>query len=215
MITFMKVLHNYKLPPRIGMHYSIGFVTIFYTGVQILTGVVLTLRTNFNSPWDNYFKQKGLLIQNPSFYMCQTIHMVGVTFVFVFLYLHMIKNLMINTYKVITWNIGVLLLVAMMGTAAFGYCIFGGQLAVWSFIVISRLICGLGLQRAIVMVFYGKPNFVSLQEGMIRIFSLHFLFAMASCFLIFVHLFYLHLLGTTGKLGISTRCDDYSMTRFI
>ena len=85
MLTFARIVSRYKLPPRIGIHYSIGFITAFYLGIQVITGLILTTRMNFSSPWANYEQQKRFLISNSSFYLCQNIHMIGVTFVFVFL----------------------------------------------------------------------------------------------------------------------------------
>ena len=70
------------------------------------------------------------------------VHMNGASLFFVAVYLHIFRGLFYGSYKTpreITWIIGILIYLLMMGTAFMGYVLPWGQMSFWGATVITGL----------------------------------------------------------------------------
>lgn len=94
------------------------------------------------------------------------------------------------------------------------YCLFGGQLGIWSYIVITKIITSSYHGDDLLTLSYYNRRFLSL-DGMPRIFYRHYFMAMVTVIFIIMHIVYLHLLGSTGTLAISSRADIVSIYRLV
>merc|ERR1712137_1202446 len=137
-------------------------------------------------------------------YMLRYLHMNGASLFFVAVYIHIFRGLYYGSYKApreITWIVGMLIYLLMMGTAFMGYVLPWGQMSFWGATVIT------GLFGAI--PFIGEPIQTWLLGGpavdnatLNRFFSLHYLLPFVIAGLVIVHIAALHQYGSNNPLGI-------------
>ena len=74
-------------------------------------------------------------------WLLRLIHSTGATFFFIFLYLHIGRGLYYGSYVYPeVWNIGVLILLLVIGAAFLGYVLPWGQISYWGATVITNLL---------------------------------------------------------------------------
>jgi quinol-cytochrome oxidoreductase complex cytochrome b subunit len=69
------------------------------------------------------------------------IHANGASMFFIWVYLHIGRNLFYGSFKYprgLLWTIGVIIFIAMMGTAFIGYVLPFGQMSLWGATVITN-----------------------------------------------------------------------------
>lgn len=73
--------------------------------------------------------------------MLRYIHANGASFFFICLYFHVARGIYYGSYIIVeTWNIGVVLLFLVIGTAFVGYVLPWGQMSFWGATVITNLV---------------------------------------------------------------------------
>jgi len=146
-----------------------------------------------------------LLCQDVTYgWLLRLVHSTGASFFFLFLYLHIGRGLYYGSFvKGELWNIGVLIYLILMGTAFLGYVLPWGQISYWAATVITNLLSALPyLGSSLVQWVWG--GFAVSNPTLTRFFALHYLLPFVVCFLVVLHLFYLHLTGSSNPLGMSS-----------
>lgn len=133
-------------------------------------------------------------------------HANGASVFFIVVFCHMFRGLFYGSFmypRVFLWNIGVIILLFMILTAFLGYVLPWGQMSYWAATVITNL--------ASVVPFIGKFILYWLWGGfsvssatLNKFFSLHFLFPFLILVLSLLHIFLLHLHGSSNPLGIDS-----------
>jgi quinol-cytochrome oxidoreductase complex cytochrome b subunit len=76
-------------------------------------------------------------------WLLRYIHANGASFFFIWVYLHIGRNLFYGSYRSprgLLWTIGVIIFIAMMATAFIGYVLPWGQMSLWGATVITNLL---------------------------------------------------------------------------
>jgi ubiquinol-cytochrome c reductase cytochrome b subunit len=76
-------------------------------------------------------------------WLIRYIHANGASFFFIFVYLHIARNLYYGSYRTprgLLWSIGVVIFIVMMATAFIGYVLPWGQMSFWGATVITNLL---------------------------------------------------------------------------
>ena len=153
-----------------------GIVLAFCLALQIVTGIILVM--HYTPHVDLAFASVEHIMRNVNGgYMIRYLHANGASLFFIAVYIHIFRGLYYGSYKApreITWIIGMLIYLMMMGTAFMGYVLPWGQMSFWGATVIT------GLFGAI--PFIGEPIQTLLLGGpavdnatLNRFFSLHYL----------------------------------------
>ena len=129
---------------------------------------------------------------------------------FFLVYLHVGRGLYYGSYRsprVLTWVIGAVILILMMGTAFLGYVLPYGQMSLWGATVITNLISAIPwIGQDIVEFVWG--GFSVNNATLNRFFSLHFVLPFVLAALVLMHLIALHdSAGSSNPLGISANYD--------
>ena len=135
------------------------------------------------------------------------IHQNGASLFFVAVYAHIFRNLYYGSYKApreITWVIGIVIYLLMMGTAFMGYVLPWGQMSFWGATVITGLFgavpfIGEGLQTWLL----GGPAVDN--ATLTRFFSLHYLMPFMILGLTVVHIWSFHSTGNNNPTGVEVR----------
>lgn len=135
----------------------------------------------------------------------RTIHLNGASFVFVFLYIHIIRGLFFNSFRLIyPWQIGVLILLLIIISAFLGYVLPYGQISFWGATVITNLLRTIPYIGEIVVIWIWAG--FRINKARINIFFLlHFITPLIVLGLVFFHLIFLHITRRTRPLFIHER----------
>jgi len=208
-LPVISLLHDTLMiptPRNLNWWWIWGIVLAFCLALQIVTGIVLAM--HYTPHVDLAFASVEHIMRNVNGgHMLRYLHQNGASLFFLAVYIHMFRGLYYGSYKEpreLTWIIGMLIYVLMMGTAFMGYVLPWGQMSFWGATVIT------GLFGAI--PFVGEPIQTWLQGGpavdnatLNRFFSLHYLLPFAIAGLVIVHIWAFHSTGNNNPTGVEVR----------
>ncbi|MEO0937589.1 MAG: cytochrome b N-terminal domain-containing protein [Pseudomonadota bacterium] len=183
-----------------------GIVLTFCLALQIITGIVLVM--HYVPHVDMAFASVEHIMRNvEGGHMIRYIHMNGASLFFFAVYLHIFRSLYYGSYKApreVTWIIGMLIYLLMMGTAFMGYVLPWGQMSFHGTAVITGLFgtipfIGEGLQTWLL----GASSVG--QPALNRFFSLHYLLPFIIAGLVIVHIWAFHTTGNNNPTGVEVR----------
>lgn len=133
---------------------------------------------------------------------------------FFFLYFHIGRGIYFKSFIFKeTWNIGVLILLTIIGTAFIGYVLPWGQISFWGSTVITNLLSSIPyLGNYLVQWIWG--GFSVNNPTLTRFFCIHFLLPFIILIITIIHLFFLHLTGSNNPLGINRNIKKISFNPF-
>nr|UVU30539.1 cytochrome b [Xorides funiuensis] len=194
-----------KLPTPININiwWNFGSLLSICLITQILTGVFLSMHYNANI---NYaFNSLIHIIQDVNFgWITRLIHMNGASMFFLYMYMHIGRNLYYGSYKLKkTWIMGTLIFFISMATAFMGYVLPWGQMSFWGATVITNLISTIPyIGNNIVEWIWG--GFSVNNPTLNRFFSFHFIMPFLILAMVIMHLTFLHEYGSNNPLGINS-----------
>ncbi|MEW8223112.1 MAG: cytochrome bc complex cytochrome b subunit, partial [Candidatus Thiodiazotropha taylori] len=134
-------LAQYYAPKNFNFWYFMGSLALLVLVIQILTGVWLAM--NYKPDAELAFGSVEYIMRDVDWgWLIRYMHSTGASAFFVVIYLHMFRGLMYGSYRKpreLLWIIGVIIYLAMMATAFFGYLLPWGQMSYWGAQVIVNL----------------------------------------------------------------------------
>lgn len=167
------------------------FLAIHYTAnIEIAFSSVIHICRDVNNGW-----------------LIRYTHANGASLFFICLYLHIGRGLYYGSYKLhITWTVGVILFLIIIGTAFLGYVLPWGQISLWGATVITNLLSAVPyLGKTLVIWLWG--GFSVDNATLTRFFTLHFLLPFVISALVIIHLLFLHQTGRNNPLGLNSNYD--------
>jgi ubiquinol-cytochrome c reductase cytochrome b subunit len=199
--TVRHVLLDEEIPAGTGWIFTLGSVLLGLLAVQLLTGAFLTL---YYAPTpDHAYESIRFIDSTAAGRIVRGLHHFGASFIVVFLVLHMLRVIVLGSYKPpreLTWLSGLVLLGLVLGFALTGYLLPWDQRAYWATVVtinISRLAPGAG--ELVAGVMQGGSTIGALT--LTRWYSAHvIIFPALLVALIVGHLVLMRLQGSSGPL---------------
>ncbi len=193
-------------PKNLNWMWIWGIVLTFCLVMQIVTGIVLVM--HYTPHVDNAFASIEHIMRNVNGGdMLRYLHMNGASLFFVAVYAHIFRGLYYGSYKApreITWIIGMLIYLLMMGTAFMGYVLPWGQMSFWGATVITGLFGAIpGIGEPIQTWLLGGPAVDNATLN--RFFSLHYLLPFVIAGLVAVHIWAFHTTGNNNPTGVEVR----------
>ncbi|MEM6677630.1 MAG: cytochrome b/b6 [Pseudomonadota bacterium] len=204
----------FPTPKNLNWMWIWGVMLTVFLMIQIVTGIVLVM--HYTAHVDTAFASVEHIMRNVNGgWLIRYIHMNGASFFFIAVYAHIFRSLYYGSYKApreITWIIGILIYLLMMGTAFMGYVLPWGQMSFWGATVITGLFSALPL--------IGEPLQTWLVGGpsvdnatLTRFFALHYLMPFLILGLTVVHIWAFHTTGNNNPDGVSIRKDNVDTTK--
>jgi ubiquinol-cytochrome c reductase cytochrome b subunit len=140
-------------------------------------------------------------------WLIRYMHSTGASAFFIVVYLHMFRGLMYGSYRKpreLLWIIGLVIYLAMMATAFFGYLLPWGQMSYWGAQVIVNLFSAVPFVGEELSVWI-RGDFVISDATLNRFFALHFLLPFVLAALVFIHIVALHKVGSNNPDGIEIK----------
>jgi len=140
-------------------------------------------------------------------WLIRYIHSTGASAFFIVVYLHMFRALMYGSYRKpreLLWIIGVIIYLAMMATAFFGYLLPWGQMSYWGAQVIVNLFAAVPSVGEDLSVWV-RGDYVISDTTLNRFFAFHFVVPFLLAALVFIHIVALHKVGSNNPDGIEIK----------
>ena len=193
-------------PKNLNWMWIWGIVLTFCLALQIITGIVLVM--HYTPHVDHAFDSVEHIMRNVNGgWALRYIHSNGASLFFIAVYLHIFRGLFYGSYKApreVTWIIGMLIYLAMMGTAFMGYVLPWGQMSFWGATVITGLFGAIpGIGESIQTWLLGGPAVDNATLN--RFFSLHYLLPFVIAGLVIVHIWAFHTTGNNNPTGVEVR----------
>nr|WDE81631.1 cytochrome b [Regulus satrapa] len=193
-------------PSNISSWWNFGSLLGICLVTQIVTGLLLAM--HYTADTNLAFSSVSHMCRNVQFgWLIRNLHANGASFFFICIYLHIGRGFYYGSYlNKETWNVGVILLLALMATAFVGYVLPWGQMSFWGATVITNLFSAIPYIGQ-TLVEWAWGGFSVDNPTLTRFFALHFLLPFLIAGLTLVHLTFLHETGSNNPLGIPSDCD--------
>ena len=201
---FKNSLIDLALPSNLSSWYNFGSILGFILGLQILTGLLLGLHYSCEAGLS--FDSVSHITRDVNFgFLFRALHANGASFFFVAIYAHIGRGIYYGSYHNSSlWFVGLLLLLILMATAFLGYVLPWGQMSYWGATVITNLFSAIPYV-GYTLVYWLWGGFRVDNPTLVRFYTFHFLLPFLLSALSIVHIFYLHLAGSSNPLGLV--CD--------
>nr|ABH03441.1 cytochrome b [Poecile montanus]ABH03442.1 cytochrome b [Poecile montanus]ANW84224.1 cytochrome b [Poecile montanus baicalensis] len=193
-------------PSNISAWWNFGSLLGICLVTQIVTGLLLAM--HYTADTTLAFTSVAHTCRNVQFgWLIRNLHANGASFFFICIYFHIGRGIYYGSYlNKETWNVGVILLLALMATAFVGYVLPWGQMSFWGATVITNLFSAIPYIGQ-TLVEWAWGGFSVDNPTLTRFFALHFLLPFVIAGLTLVHLTFLHETGSNNPLGIPSDCD--------
>jgi ubiquinol-cytochrome c reductase cytochrome b subunit len=205
-LVYNAVGAGYPVPRNLNYFWNFGVLSGAALMIQIVTGIVLAMHYAANGlvAFDSV---EHIMRDVNSGWMLRYAHANGASFFFIVVYLHIFRGLYYGSYKApreMVWLLGLVIFLLMMATGFMGYVLPWGQMSFWGAKVIT------GLFGAIPVV--GTPiqtwllgGFAPDNAALNRFFSLHYLLPFVIAGVIILHIWALHIPGSSNPTGIDVK----------
>ncbi len=197
---------EYPTPRNLNYWWNFGSLAGFTLVIMMLTGIFLVM--NYSSHTALAFDSVERIMRDVNYgWLIRYVHMNGASMFFILVYIHILRNLYYGSYKApreVLWWIGIIIFLAMMGTAFMGYVLPWGQMSFWGATVITNLFSAFPI--------IGDPIRTLLWGGfsvdnptLNRFFSLHYLLPFVILGLVVLHVWALHTVKSNNPLGVEIK----------
>jgi ubiquinol-cytochrome c reductase cytochrome b subunit len=174
--------------------------------MQIVTGIVLVM--HYTPDVNLAFASVEHIMRDVNGgFMLRYLHQNGASLFFLAVYIHIFRGLYYGSYKEpreVTWIIGILIYVLMMGTAFMGYVLPWGQMSFWGATVITGLFGAIPFIGPDIQTWLlGGPAVDN--ATLTRFFSLHYLLPFVILGLVVLHIWAFHTTGNNNPTGVEVR----------
>ena len=197
---------GYPVPRNLNYFWNFGVLSGAALMIQIVTGIVLAMHFAANGAVAFDSVEHIMRDVNAGWFL-RYAHANGASMFFIVVYLHIFRGLFYGSYKApreMVWLLGLVIFLLMMATAFMGYVLPWGQMSFWGAKVIT------GLFGAIPVV--GTPiqtwllgGFAPDNAALNRFFSLHYLLPFVILGVIILHVWALHIPGSSNPTGIEVK----------
>jgi ubiquinol-cytochrome c reductase cytochrome b subunit len=200
-------LSEYYAPKNFNFWYYFGSLAMLVLVIQIVSGIFLTM--NYKPSATEAFASVEYIMRDvPGGWLIRYIHSTGASAFFICVYLHMVRGLMYGSYRKpreLIWIFGVMIYLALMGEAFFGYLLPWGQMSYWGAQVIINLFG--------TVPFIGEPLAIWIRGDynisdatLNRFFALHVIaMPLVLLGLVAAHIMALHEVGSNNPDGVEIK----------
>nr|AOO34601.1 cytochrome b [Microtus obscurus] len=193
-------------PSNISSWWNFGSLLGLCLIAQILTGLFLAM--HYTSDTATAFSSVAHICRDVNYgWLIRYMHANGASMFFICLFLHVGRGVYYGSYNMIeTWNMGIVLLFAVMATAFMGYVLPWGQMSFWGATVITNLLSAIPyIGTTLVEWIWG--GFSVDKATLTRFFAFHFILPFIITALVLVHLLFLHETGSNNPTGLNSDSD--------
>jgi len=197
---------DFPTPKNLNYWWTFGGILFFVLIAQIITGIVLAM--HYTPSTGSAFDSVEHIMRDVNFgWMLRYLHANGASMFFIAVYIHIFRGLYYGSYKApreISWILGVIIFLIMMGTAFMGYVLPWGQMSFWGATVITNLFSAIPLVGEAVRTWLWG-GFAVDNPTLNRFFSLHYLLPFMIFGVVLLHVWAFHTTGNNNPTGVSPK----------
>jgi len=201
-------LSEYYAPKNFNFWYYFGSLALLVLVMQLVTGIWLTMYYKPDAEFA-FASVEYIMREVPYGWLIRYLHSTGASFFFIIIYLHMFRALLYGSYKgprELLWVFGMLLYLALMVEAFFGYLLPWGQMSFWGAQVIISLFGALPFGIGDILSEWIRGDCVVSDGTLNRFFSLHVVgVPLALLGLVGAHILALHEVGSNNPDGVEIK----------
>jgi len=193
-------------PSNISYMWNFGSLLGGCLAVQIMRGFFLAI--HFSGDTSLSFQRVSHIGRDVEYgWLIRAIHANGASIFFFVIYLHIGRGIYYSSFHFgAVWGTGVIILLALIGTAFLGYVLPWGQISFWGATVITNLVRAIPYIGDLLTVWIWGGFSVD-NATLTRFYSLHFVLPFVLGVLIVVHILFLHETGSSNPLGTPLSLD--------
>ena len=200
---------GYPVPRNLNYAWNFGVLAGFCLVLQIVTGIILAMHYAVDSALA--FDSTEHIMRDVNWgWMLRYAHANGASAFFAVIYLHIFRGFYYGSYKApreMVWLLGVVIFLLMMATAFMGYVLPWGQMSFWAAQVITNFFSAIPI--------VGEPirewllgGFAPDNATLTRFFSLHYLLPFVIAAVVILHIWALHIPGSSNPTGVEVRKES-------
>ena len=200
-------LAKYYAPKNFNFWYFFGSLALMVLVIQIISGIFLTM--NYKPDATQAFASVEYIMRDVDWgWLIRYIHSTGASAFFIVVYLHMFRGLLYGSYRgprELIWLFGMMIFLALMAEAFFGYLLPWGQMSYWGAQVIISLFGAIPVIGDDLSLWI-RGDYVISDVTLNRFFALHVIavpFVLAG--LVIVHILALHEVGSNNPDGVEIK----------
>jgi ubiquinol-cytochrome c reductase cytochrome b subunit len=200
-------LAEYYAPKNFNFWYYFGSLAMLVLVLQIVTGIFLTM--HYKPDAGQAFASVEYIMRDvPAGWLIRYMHSTGASAFFVVVYLHMFRGLLYGSYRKpreLVWIVGMLIYLALMAEAFFGYLLPWGQMSFWGAQVIINLFDAIPLIGPYLSEWI-RGDYVVSDATLNRFFSFHVIaIPLVLLALVAAHIMALHEVGSNNPDGVEIK----------
>ena len=199
---------GYPVPRNLNYFWNFGVLAGAALAIQIVTGIILAM--HYHADIGGAFDSVEHIMRDVNGgWFFRYAHMNGASMFFVVIYIHIARGLYFGSYKPpreVIWLLGVVIFLLMMATAFMGYVLPWGQMSFWGAKVITGLFSAIPLVGPTIQTWLlggPAPDYNTLN----RFFSLHYLLPFVIAGVIILHVWALHIPGSSNPTGVDVKSE--------
>ncbi len=200
-------LSKYYAPKNFNFWYFFGSLALLVLVIQIITGIFLTM--NYKPDANEAFASVEYIMRDVEWgWLIRYMHSTGASAFFIVVYMHMFRGMLYGSYKgprELIWLFGMMIYLALMAEAFFGYLLPWGQMSYWGAQVIVSLfgaIPGIGDSLSL----WIRGDYVISDVTLNRFFALHVIAVpLVLVALVVMHILALHEVGSNNPDGVEIK----------
>ena len=198
---------EYYAPKNFNFWYYFGSLALFVLALQIVTGIFLTM--SYKPSAAEAFGSVEYIMRDVEWgWLIRYMHSTGASAFFIVVYLHMFRALLYGSYqkpRELLWIFGMLIYLALMAEAFFGYLLPWGNMSYWGAQVIVSLFGAFPLIGDSLIEWIRGDYFIS-DITLNRFFALHVVaLPLVLIFLVVAHILALHEVGSNNPDGVEIK----------
>ncbi|MEP6784249.1 MAG: cytochrome b N-terminal domain-containing protein [Sphingomonadales bacterium] len=200
---------GYPVPRNLNYFWNFGVLAGAALAIQIVTGIILAM--HYHADIGGAFDSVEHIMRDVNGgWFFRYAHMNGASMFFVVVYLHIARGLYFGSYKPpreVIWLLGVVIFLLMMATGFMGYVLPWGQMSFWGAKVITGLFSAIPLVGPTIQTWLlggPAPDYNTLN----RFFSLHYLLPFVIAAVIILHIWALHIPGSSNPTGVEVKSAE-------
>ena len=200
---------DFPTPKNLNYWWTFGGILAVCLGIQLVTGIVLAM--HYVPHVDHAFASVERIMRDVNYgWLIRYMHANGASMFFIVVYIHMFRGLYYGSYKApreVLWILGCVIYLLMMATAFMGYVLPWGQMSFHGAVVITNLFGALPVVgEAITTWLWG--GFAVDNPTLNRFFSLHFLLPFVIAAVVILHIWALHIPGSSNPTGVEVKSES-------
>ncbi len=200
---------GYPVPRNLNYFWNFGVLAGVALMCQIVTGIVLAM--HYAADAGLAFDSVEHIMRDVNFgWLLRYAHANGASMFLLVVYIHIGRGLYYGSYKApreMIWLLGVVIFLLMMATAFMGYVLPWGQMSFWGAQVITGFFSAIPLVGESIRIWL-LGGFAPDDAALNRFFSLHYLLPFVTLGVIILHVWALHIPGSSNPTGVEVKGEQ-------